>query len=933
MKKHHIYIETRGFIMLCVNTVITFALLVCALLEHIGAHINVSVFAIFAVAGIADIALSCLWVFMPYLASKKALALFASGYSFEGLFDKAHPLSPEMEKAQAKLSEMLKSTATLNVSKRQAQFIALQNQINPHFLYNTLEGIRSEALGAGLSSIANITEALSLFFRYTISQMESLVSLKMELENTRDYFTIQQYRFGTRLHLNIIFDGESKDVALSCKLPKLTLQPIVENAIVHGIEGATGEGHLVIKIVLTDERLLITVSDDGAGMDKITLSRLQERLSINLLDDTPEGTVRYAASGGYSPTTGDRQGEGLSSDESETRQGRARGGIALRNVNKRIKILFGEEYGITVESNKGAGTDVRISLPRKKDGDAIPKEGGTSPSQVPNMARHEVLRLENVISAPLLNGLSFEVFEGEICALVSVDNVGLDHLISLLTMAGGGPRVAVGGGVSRCKMPDYGHIILTSGKGAGGVFVIQGGSALQLIDGMSIADNIKAVRSDCPRFLHTKAMKQETAALLEHFGLIDDFSSEAEITQVASGPPSQLAGIKADTLVRDLSAYQKTILALAKAHTLHSPLVVLNNITQFLTMDDTERVMAVVREIAADGTSFLYICNHHQEAFRYCDYLLFMRGGKITKRLDRGDINALVARGGAAASMEAYFNAPYEWAHSDEHKSIVSSSLSERSGKEGFWFSAGETAFAMQKGETALLLDNDGHTMQSLVSLLGGKQSRVIRRDCFRGSQDSRNRLLSTPLGYDGGATSGAAYVDGVPWSLANRKSTLIPAEPTKRMLFPQLSLIDNLCFTLDGKLPHFWLTPRARKAVAHDVKDIFGKAINAPYLMALDETTLYRIVYQRVLIQHPSFVCAVQPLSSCDMMTRLMILKYLDAFRERGITTLLVSYAASDLLEVSDRLLVVGKNGKITEEYTREQFSSFGGVSGLVPE
>lgn len=905
MKKHYIYIETRGFIMLCVNTVITFALLVCALLEHIGAHISVSVFAIFAVAGIADLALSYLWVFMPYLASKKALALFASGYSFEGLFDKAHPLSPEMEKAQAKLSEMLKSTATLNVSKRQAQFIALQNQINPHFLYNTLEGIRSEALGAGLSSIANITEALSLFFRYTISQMESLVPLKMELENTRDYFTIQQYRFGTRLHLNIIFDGESKDAALSCKLPKLTLQPIVENAIVHGIEGATGERHLVIKIVLTDERLLITVSDDGAGMDKITLSRLQERLSINLLDDTPEGT-------------GDRQGEGLSRDESETRQGRARGGIALRNVNKRIKILFGEEYGITVESSKGAGTDVRISLPRKKDGDAIPKEDGTSPSQAPNLARHEVLRLENVISAPLLNGLSFEVFEGEICALVSVDNVGLDHLISLLTMAGGGPRVAVGT-APRGKMPDYGHIILTSDKGAGGVFVIQGGSALQLIDGMSIADNIKAVRSDCPRFLHTEAMKQETAALLEHFGLIDDFSSEAEIT--------------ADTLVRDLSAYQKTILALAKAHTLHSPLVVLNNITQFLTMDDTERVMAVVREIAADGTSFLYICNHHQEAFRYCDYLLFMRGGKITKRLDRGDINALVARGGAAASMEAYFNAPYEWAHSDEHKSIVSSSLSERSGKEGFWFSAGETAFAMQKGETALLLDNDGHTMQSLVSLLGGKQSRVIRRDCFRGSQDSRNRLRSTPLGYDGGAASGVAYVDGVPWSLANRKSTLIPAEPTKRMLFPQLSLIDNLCFTLDGKLPHFWLTPRARKAVAHDVKDIFGKAINAPYLMGLDETTLYRIVYQRVLIQHPSFVCAVQPLSSCDMMTRLMILKYLDAFRERGITTLLVSYAASDLLEVSDRLLVVGKNGKITEEYTREQFSSFGGVSGLVPE
>ena len=223
----------------------------------------------------------------------------------------------------------------INVSKKQAEYLALQNQINPHFLYNTLEGIRSEALLAGLDSVAEMTEALATFFRYTISQVEHLVTLEDELANIENYYYIQQFRFGDKLALHIEYEHDEEwdelDI-LQFRLPKLTLQPIVENSIYHGIERKIGRGNLVIRICISNERLRIRISDDGMGMAEEKLKLLNEKLRRLTLDDVQEENGK-------------------------------KGGIALVNVNNRIKLLFGEEYGITFYSREGAGTDVMITLP------------------------------------------------------------------------------------------------------------------------------------------------------------------------------------------------------------------------------------------------------------------------------------------------------------------------------------------------------------------------------------------------------------------------------------------------------------------------------------------------------------------------------------------------------------------------------------------
>ncbi|MDY0289800.1 MAG: sensor histidine kinase [Sphaerochaeta sp.] len=272
------------------------------------------------------------WVIVPYKRTRHILQLFASGYTFENVIDKRLPLSREMQEVEAKLHTLLNTDQIMNASKRQAQFLALQNQINPHFLYNTLEGIRSEALLAGLDNVASMTEALSTFFRYTISSVENLVTLEQELENTRNYFFIQQFRFGNRMALDVVIDDEDKAEVLSYRIPKLTLQPIVENCIIHGLESQVGQGHLRIHIETTQSRLLVTVSDDGVGMERTVLEKMHRNLSV-------------------------RSFEYMKRDEHH-------GGIALVNVNNRIKLLFGEQYGLTVTSQMGVGTDVLISLPR-----------------------------------------------------------------------------------------------------------------------------------------------------------------------------------------------------------------------------------------------------------------------------------------------------------------------------------------------------------------------------------------------------------------------------------------------------------------------------------------------------------------------------------------------------------------------------------------
>ena len=241
--------------------------------------------------------------------------------------------TPEDRELYYLISEKVNEEMYSKNLKMEAELHALQNQINPHFLYNTLEVIRGRALVQNAQDIADMTEALATIFRYNINRPGDVATLQEEIDNVRNYMLIQNCRFGDRFR----FETEIEDVEdgiLTHVLPVLTLQPLVENAIYHGINERIGGGRIRLKAYLTQRDLLIIISDNGKGMDDVTLQEIHRKL--------------VGAS------------EGL---PVEKKTGRSTG-IALTNVNQRIKFYFGKEYGLDVKSTLGIGTTITITIPR-----------------------------------------------------------------------------------------------------------------------------------------------------------------------------------------------------------------------------------------------------------------------------------------------------------------------------------------------------------------------------------------------------------------------------------------------------------------------------------------------------------------------------------------------------------------------------------------
>lgn len=238
------------------------------------------------------------------------------------------------------ISQLMEKYAALKTKKNTAQIFdkqteltALQSQINPHFLYNILECIRGQALLDDNIEIAKMVEALSSFFRYSISKKGNLVTLRDELANIENYMLIQRYRFNNRFSMEIIIDEED-EAAYDFLVPRLIIQPVIENAIFHGLEERMEDGIVSIEVIVTDLDMIITISDNGKGIDCEELEELNNRINANdmELDD-------------------------------KNKSNQINTGIALPNINRRIRLLFGKEYGVNVYSTLGKGTDVEIIIP------------------------------------------------------------------------------------------------------------------------------------------------------------------------------------------------------------------------------------------------------------------------------------------------------------------------------------------------------------------------------------------------------------------------------------------------------------------------------------------------------------------------------------------------------------------------------------------
>ena len=222
-----------------------------------------------------------------------------------------------------KIQDLMEQNIHEQEEKRKSEMKALQSQINPHFLYNTLDSIIWMAEGKKNEEVVLMTASLARLLRQSISNEDEVVSVGQEIEYARSYLTIQKMRYKDKLEFSI----EVEPSILSVPIVKLVLQPIIENAIYHGLKYKESKGFLLVRGYSRGDDAVLEIIDDGVGMDEETLNHIFERHKVNYHSN----------------------------------------GVGVYNVQKRLSLYYGNGYGLSYQSEKGKGTTVTIVIPKKRE--------------------------------------------------------------------------------------------------------------------------------------------------------------------------------------------------------------------------------------------------------------------------------------------------------------------------------------------------------------------------------------------------------------------------------------------------------------------------------------------------------------------------------------------------------------------------------------
>lgn len=241
--------------------------------------------------------------------------------SFNYMLDELQSLMEKQNQSIEALREERNRVAAMQKQKRKAELRALQAQINPHFLYNTLNAITWQAAASGDEKICTLSHALGRFFRVSLSRGAGVIPLRDELDHVRSYLQIQQIRYGERLRYEI----DAAPELLDMQIIKLVLQPLVENSIYHGIKHKESGGSIVVSARQEDGFAVLTVEDDGAGIERERLATMNDEL----------GRVISRQTEGY----------------------------GIFNVNERLHLYYGGDCGLHYESEAGVGTKVTFRVP------------------------------------------------------------------------------------------------------------------------------------------------------------------------------------------------------------------------------------------------------------------------------------------------------------------------------------------------------------------------------------------------------------------------------------------------------------------------------------------------------------------------------------------------------------------------------------------
>lgn len=475
--------------------------------------------------------------------------------------------------------------------------------------------------------------------------------------------------------------------------------------------------------------------------------------------------------------------------------------------------------------------------------------------------KEEIVRFQNVTMTAggdkYLDNMNFYMLRGEIMGFIASRGKGRDEFIELLmknTPIEYG-RIFIGGK----QVNSYLHSPGDQNK----VYLI--GKKSGLIQGLSVTDNIFVIRKGFRKFVINDSVLQKQSVLLaKELGL----------------------SINLDKNVTQFTPLERCEVEILKAYMMGCELIVLVDLSDFIGQRGLELFHERIQGLKKKGMSFLYVCNHHEDAFRISDRVSLYSNGRIKKVFEQPEMTD-EAIAPYIMEFDVYHSKRKQ---TDDNKKLEFQNV--------FSKKLNGLSFTVKEGECVTILDTDNIATDEIARIVTGEE----------------------PL------LSGQIFYNGMPYNPSREKDFLkkgiavVPENAAKTYLFWEQSYLENLTFLLDKKLGKSMLRRSFLKSVRQEYKELSMGAIDEMDISHLDVKQQYGLVYFRVLLYHPQIAVLVQPVAHGDMICRKYILELIHRLKDAGITVLILASSISDNLYVSDRLVVL-KNEKSIVEFNSDEF------------
>lgn len=476
--------------------------------------------------------------------------------------------------------------------------------------------------------------------------------------------------------------------------------------------------------------------------------------------------------------------------------------------------------------------------------------------------REEILRIEKVskeIDGILyLDNVNFHIFKGEVMGLIPINNHGKSQLIELISQ-----NISIDFGriyFDENLVNNYEYSNMTNNK----VYLID--KRTKLVEDLKVMDNIHVLNHKFDSFIIRKRNLQvKTDQLIKELNI----------------------NIKTNQYISELSVFEKTLIELVKAVINDVQLIILDEISNFLSVEEVFEFQKLVKYYTEKGISFIYMANHHEEVFDICHRVCLFENGRVTKVINKEEFSdEVIGPFTINFANSSGINESDDGSEIFAFKNFTTENLR-------------DISFSLKRGECITILDINNKGIQDIVQILSGKISPI-----------KGNIILDSER------------VEKVtPYNMLVNKITYIPENPVDEILFHDMSYLDNLTFLLDYKLDRRIINRNVFKSIKEEYRYIVGKDIDEGNLQNLSKKSLYNLVYLRTLLFSPRVVFIMQPFSNADLYLRGRIIELINQLKAKGIGIVILAVSISDTLTVSDRLLVMEK-GQILRNYSSENFS-----------